>query len=85
MSVNMIMAGALWRDLNARGVRHLDLGHCEAMVARMLDCTRAVAARISDDDKPPRRCDTGEVDLDLSCMVCGAVEGETCRQLEGRQ
>ncbi|MBW7966767.1 hypothetical protein [Bradyrhizobium sp. BR 10261] len=32
------------------------------------------------EDEPPRRCDTGEVDLDLTCMACGAIEGEACRK-----
>lgn len=83
--ISIIMAGALRRDLLARGVQHLDLADCEAMIARMLDCTRSIARATVDDDAPPRRCDTNEVDLDGSCMVCGAIEGECCRQLEGRQ
>ncbi|MET3991642.1 hypothetical protein ABID65_003282 [Bradyrhizobium sp. S3.9.2] len=83
--ISIIMAGALRRDLLARGVQHLDLTECEAMIARMLDCTRTIARAAADDDAPPRRCETNEVDLDGSCMVCGACQGECCRRLEGRQ
>lgn len=32
------------------------------------------------DDEPPCRCATGEVDLDGSCMRCGATQGEACRR-----
>ncbi|MDA9511189.1 hypothetical protein XI09_42380 [Bradyrhizobium sp. CCBAU 11386] len=83
MSVSIIMAGALWRDLNARGVKSLDLGHCEAIVARMLDCVHSIERATRDDETPPRRCETGEIDLDGACMVCGAWQGEACRQLAG--
>lgn len=83
--ISIIMAGALRSDLLARGVQHLDLADCEAMIARMLDCTRAIAREAADEDAPPRRCETTEVDLDGSCMACGAWQGECCRQLEGRQ
>lgn len=80
--VSIIMAGVLMRDLQARGIRQVELGDCEAMVARMLDCTRVIERRISDDDAPPRRCQTNEVDLDGSCMACGAIQGERCRREE---
>ncbi len=73
------MAGALWRDLNARGVKGLDLGTCEAIVARMFDCVRTIERATADDDAPPRRCDTNDVDLDGSCMACGAIQGEYCQ------
>ncbi|MHC2666543.1 hypothetical protein ACMA5K_24335 [Bradyrhizobium diazoefficiens] len=82
--VSIIMAGALQRDLIARGVRHIDFGDCEAIVARVLDCARTIECATRDDDAPPRRCETGEIDLDLTCMACGAIEGETCRQLIAR-
>lgn len=81
--VSIIMAGVLMRDLQARGIRQVELGDCEAMVARMLDCTRVIERRISDDDDaPPQRCATNEVDLDGSCMACGAIQGERCRRQE---
>jgi hypothetical protein len=84
--VSIIMAGALWRDLSSRGVKGIGLSDCEAMIARMLDCARTLEPRIAAlDDAPPRRCDTSEVDLDGSCMACGAIEGERCQQPEGRQ
>lgn len=83
--VSVIMAGALRRDLLARGIRHLDLADCEAMIARILDCAHTIERATVDDDTPPRRCETNEVDLDGRCMVCGACQGECCRQLEGRQ
>ncbi|MCW2086691.1 UNVERIFIED_ORG: hypothetical protein M2193_008866 [Bradyrhizobium japonicum] len=77
--VSIIMAGALQRDLIARGVRHIDFGDCEAIIARVLDCARTIERATRDDDTPPRRCATGEVDLDGACMACGAWQGETCR------
>jgi hypothetical protein len=80
MSVSVIMAGALMRDLMARGVRHLDIGACEAIVARMFDCARAIERGTADDNLPPQRCATNEVDLDGSCMACGAVQGESCQE-----
>ncbi|MCK1669404.1 hypothetical protein [Bradyrhizobium sp. 153] len=81
--VSIILARALQRDLIARGVRHIGIADCEAIVARMFDCVRAVEAGTrSDDHAPPRRCDTNEVDLDGSCMACGAIQGEACRQPE---
>lgn len=80
--VSIIMAGVLMRDLQARGIRQVELGDCEAMVARMLDCTHIIERRISDDDAPPQRCATNEVDLDGSCMACGAIQGERCRREE---
>ncbi|MFK4622533.1 hypothetical protein [Bradyrhizobium diazoefficiens] len=83
--VNVIMASALLHDLHARGVKALDIGHCEAIVARMLDCVHSIERATRDDAPPPRRCETGEIDLDGACMVCGAWQGETCRQLEGRR
>lgn len=70
------LAEILRLDLLGRGVPAPPLGECEAIVARLLDRMRAERA----DETPPRRCDTGEVDLDLSCMVCGAIEGEACRR-----
>ena len=33
-----------------------------------------------DDDEPPRRCEFNEVDLDGSCMACGAIQGERCQK-----
>ncbi|MCK1503070.1 hypothetical protein [Bradyrhizobium sp. 188] len=77
--VSVIMAGVLMRDLYARGIRQVGLGDCEAIVARMLDCTGMIEPRIGDDDPAPRRCQTNEVDLDGSCMACGAIQGEACQ------
>lgn len=50
----------------------------EAMLERGIPVAAA-------DDGPPRRCHTNECDLDGSCMVCGADQGEYCRQPEGRR
>ncbi|WP_036010569.1 hypothetical protein [Bradyrhizobium yuanmingense] len=77
--VSVIMAGALRRDLLARGVRHIDFGDCEAIIARLFDCVRTIEHGTAD-DAPPKRCTTNEVDLDGSCMACGAAQGEACRQ-----
>jgi hypothetical protein len=84
--INIIMAGALMRDLHARGVRQFGLGECEAMVARMVDCalTIEIGTRPGAEDEAPRRCETREVDIDLTCMACGAAEGEHCRQTGAR-
>lgn len=79
---SVIMAAALQRDLLARGVRHLDFGDCEAIVARMFDCISTIE-RGTADDELPQRCATDEVDLDGSCMACGAAQGEPCRQPRG--
>lgn len=73
--VGIIMAGALRRDLIARGVRHLDLGDCEAMVARMFDCVRSIERGT----QPARRCETELVANDGSCEACGAIQGEACQ------
>ncbi|QOG20405.1 hypothetical protein [Bradyrhizobium sp. SEMIA] len=78
-AVSIIMAGALRRDLLARGVQHIDLGDCEAIIARLFDCVRVIEHGAADDDAPPKRCATNEVDLDGSCMACGAAQGEACR------
>lgn len=77
-AVSDIMAGALMRDLMARGVRHLDFGDCEAIVARMFDCVSTIEHGTRDDEAP-QRCATDEADLDGSCMACGAAQGEACR------
>ncbi|WP_158669922.1 hypothetical protein [Bradyrhizobium guangdongense] len=77
---SIIMAAALQRDLLARGVRHLDLGDCEAIVARMFDCVSTIEHGTRGDDEPPQRCATDEVDLDGSCMACGAAPGEVCQE-----
>lgn len=74
------MAETLRVDLLSRGFPAPPLGACEAIAARLLD--RATA---DNNDAPPRRCDTGDVDLDLACMACGAIEGEACRKPEARQ
>jgi hypothetical protein len=66
-------------DLLARGLPAPPLGECEAIVARLLERMQAA------DDAPPRRCETSEVDLDGSCMACGAIQGEACLRPEGRQ
>jgi hypothetical protein len=76
--ISVIMASALQRDLMARGVRHLDLGDCEAIVARMFDCVSTIEYGTREDE-PPQRCATDAVDLDGSCMACGAAQGESCR------
>ena len=76
---SVIMAAALQRDLLARGVRHLDFGDCEAIVARMFDCVSTIE-RGTAEEATPRRCATNEVDLDGSCMSCGVAQGEACRQ-----
>lgn len=73
--VSVIMAGALWRDLNARGVQHIGLGECEAIVARMFDCVRT----IEKGTRPGRRCDTSETENGL-CPDCRAVGDEECRK-----
>lgn len=78
-----IMASALRRDLLARGVQHIGIDDCEAMVSQMFRSVHTVDMGTRDDDTPPSRCETGEVDLDATCMVCGASEGETCRQIGG--
>ncbi|MCK1432527.1 MULTISPECIES: hypothetical protein [unclassified Bradyrhizobium] len=81
--VSIIMAGVLMHDLQGRGFPQVELRDCEAMVARMLDCAGVIERRISDDDDaPPQRCATNEVDLDGSCMACGAIQGERCRREE---
>ena len=77
---SVIMAGALRRDLLARGVKHIDLDDCQAIVARMFGCIVTIERGTRDDDEPPRRCATDEVDLDGSCMACGAVQGEACQE-----
>lgn len=76
---SIIMAAALQRDLLARGVRHLDFGDCEAIVARMFDCVSTIERGTTGDDAMPQRCATDEVDLDGSCMACGAAQSEACR------
>jgi len=78
-AIGIIMAGALQRDLIARGVHHIDLDDCAAIVARMFGRIHAIERGTADDDSPPRRCATNEVDLDGSCMACGAAQAETCR------
>lgn len=75
MSVSVIMAGALQRDLMARGVRHLDFAACEALVAGML---RSIVT-IERATQPARACETELVTADGSCEACGAIQGETCR------
>ncbi|MFB6460487.1 hypothetical protein [Bradyrhizobium tunisiense] len=75
--VSIIMAGALRRDLLARGVRHLDLGDCEAIVARMFDCVHTIERGTR--PEPARRCETELVAHDGSCEACGAIQGETCQ------
>lgn len=77
--VSIIMAGALQRDLMARGIRHLDFEACQALVAGMLRSIVTIERGTRDDEDPPRRCATDEVDLDGSCMACGAAQGEACR------
>lgn len=76
---SIIMAAALQRDLLARGVRHLDFRDCEAIIARLFDCVSTIE-RGTAEEATPRRCANNEVDLDGSCMACGAVQGEACRQ-----
>ncbi|EJN11793.1 hypothetical protein PMI42_04806 [Bradyrhizobium sp. YR681] len=78
--VSISMACALQRDLMARGVRHLDLDACEAMVAGMLHSIVTIERGTREDEDLPQRCATDEVDLDGSCLACGAVQGEVCRQ-----
>jgi hypothetical protein len=79
--VNVIMASALWRDLNARGAKQFNLADCEAMVACMFDC----ALTIEIDTRPARRCETGETENGL-CPNCRAVGDEDCRKpRKGRQ
>lgn len=78
--VSVIMAGALQRDLMARGVRHLDFDTCEQLVAGMLRSIGTIEGGTRGDDELPQRCATDEVDLDGSCMACGAAQGERCRQ-----
>lgn len=78
--VHVIMASALQRDLMARGVRHLDFEACEALVAGMLRSIVTIERGTRDDDELPQRCSTNEVDLDGSCMACGAAQGEACQQ-----
>lgn len=68
--VTVIMAGALLRDLMARGVRHLDFGDCEAIVARMFDCIGAIERGTK--PEPSRACET-ELVADGSC---GAPRGD---------
>lgn len=77
--VSVIMAGALQRDLMARGVRHLDFEACEALVAGMLRSIVTIERGTREDEEVPQRCATNEVDLDGSCMACGAAQGEACR------
>ncbi|KGT75842.1 hypothetical protein MA20_32150 [Bradyrhizobium japonicum] len=77
--VSVIMAGALRRDLLARGVRHIDLDDCEAIVARMFGCIHTIERGTA--EKLARRCETDLVASDGSCEACGAIQGETCRQL----
>ncbi|MCK1306307.1 hypothetical protein [Bradyrhizobium sp. 45] len=77
--VSLIMAGALRRDLMARGVRHLDFKTCHALVTGMLRSIGTIERGTREDDAP-RRCATNEVDLDGSCMTCGAAQGEICRR-----
>lgn len=79
MSVSVIMAGALQRGLMARGVRHLDFDTCEQLVAGMLRSIGTIEGGTRDDGETPQRCATDEVDLDGSCMACGAPLGEACR------
>jgi hypothetical protein len=76
--INVIMAGALQRDLMSRGVRHLDFEACQSLVAGMLRSIVMIEHGTRDDEEPPRRCATGEADLDGSCMACGAGQRETC-------
>jgi len=77
-AINVIMAGALQRDLMARGIRHLDFEACQTLVAGMLRSTVTIEQCTREDDQPPQRCATGEADLDGSCMACGAGQRETC-------
>ncbi|TFV34579.1 hypothetical protein E4K66_30925 [Bradyrhizobium frederickii] len=76
--ISIIMAGALQRDLLARGVRHLDLSDCEAIVARMFDSIHIIERRTR--PAPARRCETELVASDGSCEACGAAKGETCQK-----
>ncbi len=76
--VSVIMAGALQRDLMARGIRHLDFEACQALVAGMLRSIVTIEHGTREEELP-QRCATDEVDLDGSCLACGAVQGETCR------
>lgn len=79
--VSIIMAGALRRDLLARGVRHLDFSDCEAIVARMFDCVRTIERGTSPEAcGPARACETELVAVDGSCEACGAAHGEACQQ-----
>jgi hypothetical protein len=82
--VSVIMAGALQRDLMARGVRHLDFDTCEQLVAGMLRSVGTIEGGTRDEGEPPQRCATNEVDLDGSCMACGAIQGASCRHQEAR-
>jgi hypothetical protein len=78
--VSVIMAGILQRDLMARGVRHLDFEACEALVAGMFRSIVTIEHGTREDDALPQRCATDQVDLDGSCMACGAAQGEACLQ-----
>jgi hypothetical protein len=73
--VTVIMAGALQRDLMARGVRHLDFDACEQLVAGML---RSIMT-IERGTDLPRACETELLASDGSCEACGAFPGEACR------
>lgn len=76
--VSVIMAGALRRDLLARGIRHIDLDDCQAIVARMFGCVHTIERGTA--EEPARRCETELVAGDGSCEACGAIQGETCRE-----
>lgn len=83
----LLMATALAEDLRVRKLADIQLGEAEAIVARVLDRTGELGRRIAGtaEDLPPRRCDTNECDLDGSCMLCGADQGEYCRAPNGRR
>jgi len=78
--VSAVMASALRRDLLARGVQHIGIDDCEAIVARLVGCVGTIERGTRDEDETPRRCAGDEVDLDGSCMACGADQGGDCRQ-----
>ncbi|MBR1170505.1 hypothetical protein [Bradyrhizobium liaoningense] len=80
--VSIIMAGALQRDLVARGIRQFDLADCEAMIARMFDSVRTIErhTRQAFDDAPAKRCETELVDRDGSCEACRPIQGEACQK-----